>query len=301
MRYIDLDLNLIKVFLTVYECKSILRASQKLFVSQPAITKSIKRLEQFLGGKLFIRTPKGVIPTTEGEQFNSACFNSMKILENGINKFSDLANLESGTLNIGSSSTIIRKILMVFINEYSQKFPKIKITVTDANSEKLLKYLKNGAIDLAILNMPIPNDENFVVTPLIQTHDCFISSTKYKKQYLTIQQLQKEKLILQKRPSSNRDYFEKMREYNNINLTPSYEIGSFGLITDFVSQNMGIAYTIKEFVQTEIDQGKIKILDTNFVSLPRDISIITLKTSTNSFACNKFIDLLKKYKTTSKN
>lgn len=92
-----------------------------------------------------------------------------------------------------------------------------------------------------------------------------------------------------------------MREYNNINLTPSYEIGSFGLITDFVSQNMGIAYTIKEFVQTEIDQGKIKILDTNFVSLPRDISIITLKTSTNSFTCNKFIDLLKKYKTTSKN
>ncbi len=299
MNYIDCDLNLIKVFLTVYECKSILRASQRLYISQPAVTKSIKRLEEFLGGKLFVRTPKGVIPTTEGEQFNSACYNSMQILENGINRFSELANLESGTLNIGSSSTIIRKILMPFINEYSKKFPSIKITVTDANSEKLIKYLKNGTIDLAILNMPIQDDENFVVTPLIKTHDCFISSIKYKRQHLTKKQLQKEKLILQKRPSSNRDYFEKMCEYNNINLLPSYEIGSLGLITDFVSQNMGIAYTIKEFVQTELDQGKIKILDTDFVSLPRDISIITLKTATNSFACNKFIEMLKKYKTTS--
>lgn len=293
MNYIDLDLNLIKIFLTVYECKSILRASQRLYISQPAVTKSIKRLEQFLKGPLFVRTPKGVIPTTEGEQFNSACFNAMKIIESGINKFSDLANLKSGTLNIGSSSTIIRKILMPYLNNFSKAYPNIKITVTDANSEKLIKYLKSGTIDLAILNMPIPNDENFIITPLIQTHDCFIASINFKKQFLTKEQLKKEKLIVQKRPSSNRDYFEKMCEYNNINLVPSYEIGSFGLMTDFASQGIGIAYTIKEFVQTEIDQGKIKIVNTDFVSLPRNISIITLKTATNSFACNKFIKFLK--------
>lgn len=293
MNYIDLDLNLIKIFLTVYECKSILRASQRLYISQPAVTKSIKRLEQFLKGPLFVRTPKGVIPTTEGEQFNSACFNAMKIIESGINKFSDLANLKSGTLNIGSSSTIIRKILMLYLNNFSKAYPNIKITVTDANSEKLIKYLKSGTIDLAILNMPIPNDENFIITPLVQTHDCFIASTNFKKRFLTKEQLKKEKLIVQKRPSSNRDYFEKMCEYNNINLVPSYEIGSFGLMTDFASQGIGIAYTIKEFVQTEIDQGKIKIVNTDFVSIPRNISIITLKTATNSFACNKFIKFLK--------
>ena len=293
MNYIDLDLNLIKIFLTVYECKSILRASQRLYISQPAVTKSIKRLEQFLKGPLFVRTPKGVIPTTEGEQFNSACFNAMKIIESGINKFSDLANLKSGTLNIGSSSTIIRKILMPYLTNFSKAYPNIKITVTDANSDKLIKYLKSGTIDLAILNMPIPNDENFIITPLVQTHDCFIASTNFKKQFLTKEQLKKEKLIVQKRPSSNRDYFEKMCEYNNINLVPSYEIGSFGLMTDFASQGIGIAYTIKEFVQTEIDQGKIKIVNTDFVSIPRNISIITLKTATNSFACNKFIKFLK--------
>ena len=90
MNYSDIDLNLIKTFLAVYENKSILLASKKLFISQPAVTKSIQKLEELLGGKLFIRTAKGVVPTKEGEEFNTACYNSMKILNNGINKFSAL-------------------------------------------------------------------------------------------------------------------------------------------------------------------------------------------------------------------
>ena len=145
MSYNDLDLNLIKTFLCVYECKSILLASKKLYISQPAVSKSIQKLEEFLGGKLFIRTPKGVIPTTEGEAFNSACYNAMKILNNGINKFSTLANLKEGQLNIGSSSTIIRKVLIGFIEKFNKKYPNIVISITDANTQKvylfdLIKY-----------------------------------------------------------------------------------------------------------------------------------------------------------------
>ena len=155
MNYNDLDLNLIKVFLAVYESKSILLASKKLYISQPAITKSIQRLENFLGGKLFVRTAKGTIPTEEGEEFNKSCYNAMQILNAGINKFSSLSNLEQGVLNIGSSSTIIRKLLLPFIEEFNKKYPNIVITITDANSEKLTKYVKNGIVDMAILNMPI--------------------------------------------------------------------------------------------------------------------------------------------------
>jgi len=80
MSYYDMDLNLIKTFLTVYECKSILLASKKLFVSQPAITKSIKKLEDYLGCNLFIRTNKGVLPTEEGKVFNDYCYKSTMLL-----------------------------------------------------------------------------------------------------------------------------------------------------------------------------------------------------------------------------
>ncbi len=295
MSYIDLDLNLVKTFLVVYESKSIALASKRLFVSQPAVTKSIKRLEEYLGGKLFVRTPRGVVPTNEGEDFSKTCYSSLKILENGINSFSMLANLESGKLNIGSSSTIIRKILLPFIDVFNKKYPNIVISILDANSEDLAKCVKNRLIDLAILNMPLPNVNDFYVVPIMQTHDCFISSVSSSKDYSSIDELKEQKLILQKRPSSNRDYFEQMCEKNNITLIPSLEIGSFGLITDFVSKNIGIAYTIKEFVKEDIKNKRVKEVKTDLKIMPRDLSVITAYDSVNSFVCHKFISELEKY------
>ncbi len=290
MAYMEMDLNLIKTFVTVYECKSIAKASTRLFVSQPAVTLSIKRLEEFLGGKLFVRTPKGVVSTSEGEEFFKSCCNALKILDNGIKKISSLSNLESGHLNIGSSSTIIRKILLPFIEKFNKKYPNIIISITDANSDKLIRSLKSGLIDLAIINMPITNENEFTIHPIMQTTDCFIASANNSLDYLTIEQLKQEKLILQKHPSSNRNYFNRMCELNNVSLSPSLEIGSFGLITDFVSKNLGIAYTIKEFVQDDIQSNKIKEVKTNFQIIPRNISILTQKESVNSFVCQRFID-----------
>ena len=293
MNYNDLDLNLIKTFLCVYECKSILLASKKLYISQPAVSKSIQKLEELLGGKLFIRTPKGVVATTEGEAFNNACYNSMKILNNGMNKFSTLSSLEEGNLNIGSSSTIIRKILLDFIVKFNKKYPNIVISITDANSEKLERYVKNNRIDLAILNLPIKEPEIFQVTPIFKTHDCFIVSKNFKGDYLSKDELKNQKIIVQKRPSSNRDHFEKMCDENNVSFRPSFEIGSFGLMTDFVANDMGIAYTIKEFIEDDVKSGRIKILDTDFVSKERQIAVITSLVTYNSFACEKFIEELK--------
>lgn len=295
MNYIDLDLNLIKVFLTVYESKSILLASKKLYISQPAVSKSIQKLETYLGGKLFVRTPKGTISTNEGEEFYECCHNSMQLLNAGINKFSTLSSLKQGVLNIGSSSTIIRKLLLPFIEDFNKKYPDIVITITDANSEKLTKYVKSGIIDLAILNMPIADKDIFNITKITQTNDCFIANPKFEQNFLSKEDLQKQKIIVQKRPSSNRDYFDKMCDENNINITPSFEIGSFGLITDFVSRNLGIAYTIKEFVLADIKENRVKLLETDFVSKPRDVAVITLQTSINSFVCSKFIEELTMY------
>ncbi len=293
MNYNDLDLNLIKTFLCVYECKSILLASKKLYISQPAVTKSIQKLEELLGGKLFVRTPKGVIATNEGEEFNSACYNSMKVLNNGMNKFASLSNLNEGKLNIGSSSTIIRKILLDFIVKFNKKYPNIVISIIDANSEKLEKYVKKNYIDLAILNLPIKEPEKFQITPIFETHDCFIASKSYKKDFISKEELKAEKLILQKRPSSNRDYFEKMCDENGVVLRSSFEIGSFGLMTDFVEKDMGVAYTIKEFIQDDVKKGRVKILGTDFVSHSRQIAVITSLITVNSFACEKFIEELK--------
>ena len=267
MSYINLDLNLIKTFLTVYECKSILLASKKLFISQPAITKSIKKLEQFLNCE-------GVSPTTEGKIFNDYCYNSLNLLNEGIKKIYSFSSLEEGYLNIGSSSTIIRKLLLPFIEEFTNKYPKIKISITDANSEKIQTYIKNGRIDIGILHSPI-EESIFSITKLTTTTDCFIANANFEKDFLNKDEISNYPLILQKRPSSNRDYFEKMCCENNVNYSPSIEISSFGLITDFVSKNIGIAYTVKEFVEDDLKNNTIKEVKTNLNIQSRNIILAT--------------------------
>lgn len=288
MSYMDLDLNLIKTFLTVYECKSILLASKKLYISQPAITKSIKKLEVFLNCKLFIRTPKGVIPTTEGEVFNNSCYNSIKTLDEGIKKISSFSSLEEGYINIGSSSTIIRKLLLPFIEDFTKKYPKIKLSITDANSEKILTYLKSGRIDIGVLNEPFEN-EGINITKLTKTTDCFICHPSFEKDEISKEELSSCPLILQKRPSNNRDFFEKMCIDNNISLIPTIEMSSFGLITDFVSKNIGIAYTIKDFIKDDLKNKRVKELKTDLIIPARNVSLATLSNSINSSACKTFI------------
>lgn len=199
MNYTNMDLNLIKIFIEVYECKSVLAASKKLYVSQPAVSNSIKKLEVFLGGELFVRKSKGVIPTTEGTQFYDSCKEFLHNLNNSINTFSKYTSLEKGYINIGSSSTIMRRILLPFISEFSEKHPNIIIRVTDAISEELTKLLKIGEIDIAILSSPVQNDDFFSKTLLTKTMDCFIAPLTFEKNFLKKEELKDYPLIAQKK------------------------------------------------------------------------------------------------------
>lgn len=294
MIYSDLDYNLIKTFIEVYECKSILLASKKLFNSQPAVTASIKRLESYLGGTLFIRTSKGVVPTTEGVNFYNTCISTTNLLDKGIDEFKTFNNLNEGYLNIGSSSTIVRKLLLPFLSAFNKKYPKVVIKITDADSDRLQKLLKNGELDLIILSEAQISD-SFSVIPFTKTSDCIIAHPNFKKDYLSTCELQDYPFILQKRPSPNRDYFDNLCKTNNIEIVPKFEIGSFGLITDFVAYDMGIAFTIKDFVLDDIKLGRVKEIKSDLNITQRNVSLVTNKDSYYSSIKSKFIDEIKKY------
>lgn len=295
MNYSNLDLNLIKVFIEIYESKSILGASKKLYVSQPALTKSLKKFEDFLGGALFVRKSKGLIPTAEGVQLYKSCKEILQTLNNSINTFSNFSNLDKGSINIGSSSTIIRRLLLPFLRYFSDMYPNVKITVLDAVSKELERALKFGEIDIAIMNLPIDNEEFFNKEVITTTTDCFIAPKNYKKDFISKDELHKECIILQKKPSSNRDYFETLCIKNNLKISPKYEIGSFGLMTDFVEKGMGIAFTIKDFNQVDIDNGRVKELKTDLEIKPREVVVLFNKSSVNSFATAKFVSEMQKF------
>ena len=295
MNYNEIDLNLIKIFCTVYENKSILSASKKLYISQPAITNSIKRLETFLEGKVFVRTPKGIIPTAEGEAFYASCKKSLNSIDKAVGKFKSLSQFNKGFLNIGSSSTIMRKLLIPFLKKFNNEYPNIVITVTDADSETLEQKTLSGELDVSIINAPIETENAFNITKITSTTDCFVANAGFLREFVKKDELKDFPLIVQKRPSSNREYFEQMCIKNNVVLEPSFEIGSFGLINDFVADGFGMAYTVFDFVSEDIQRGRLKLLKTDFEIEPRDICAITPTISVNTLICEKFIEELKEF------
>ena len=150
----NINFELYKVFHEVATAKSISKAAENLLISQPAVTQSIKTLEDQLGGKLFIRTPKGVILTNEGEELYKYIKEGMNYFINGTNKFMSLKKLDNGVLNIGSTTTISENYLIPYLEKFHNLYPNITINITNDLTDNLLKDLRNGNLDIVIMAIP---------------------------------------------------------------------------------------------------------------------------------------------------
>lgn len=144
----NINLELYKTFYYVARNESISRAANELLISQPAISKAIKTLEEQIGTKLFIRKKDGVNLTEAGNILYEKINNAMNLIWSAENDLEILMNHESGTINIGASKTIIHEYLMPYIKIFHQKYPNINFRIFTDSKEDLIKNMKLGTIDL---------------------------------------------------------------------------------------------------------------------------------------------------------
>ena len=144
----DISLDLYRIFYIVAKEGSISKAANVLFISQPAITFQIKKLEEKLGVSLFTRTKWGMILTDEGKVLFEYVSKGIENISNGENALSNLKNLDSGTIRIGVSTTICRYVLMPYLKKFHEKYPNIDIQINNNISNNLIKELRNGNFHL---------------------------------------------------------------------------------------------------------------------------------------------------------
>ena len=149
----NIDFELYRLFYEVANYRNITKASMHLNISQPAISKSIKNLENQLGGSLFIRTKKGVVLTEEGKELYYYIKQAIEFINNGENKFTDLINLKTGCIKIGTSTTIAKEFLLPYLEIFRDKYPSIDIKIITGVSNELISKLKYGLIDILFLNL----------------------------------------------------------------------------------------------------------------------------------------------------
>ena len=293
----NINFELYKIFYTVANKKSITKAAEELFISQPAVSKAIKNLENNLGGKLFNRTKKGVVLTEEGKEFYNYIKIALEYINNAENRFNDLINLESGTIKIGVSVTLTKYFLTPFLEEFHNLYPSINIQI-DTNITKILfDKLKNGLIDLVILNLPYNKINEIKIIKCKNVQDIFCASKKYeslKNKELSLNELNNYPLILQSKNSNTRNFLDNFTKENNMKLKPSMELASYSLVTEFTKIGLGIGYLTKDYIKDELKNGDLFEIKLKETIPKRSIGIAYSNKNLPSFAAKEMIRIITK-------
>ena len=192
----DLNMNSLKIFLEVANSNSFLEASNKLYVSQPAISKSMSKLEENLNVTLFYRANKGISLTPSGEILYNYLKKAEDLLLTCQRELTSINDIEESSLVIGVQSHIVRNYLMNKIDDFRLKHPKIKFELIDMSTNQLLEQLESRKLDFVIDSTPIDNVYNNIsITPVCSLKTCFIKSTKSKYNPKTLEDLEKENII----------------------------------------------------------------------------------------------------------
>lgn len=260
----DINLNLYKVFYYVAVCKSFNEASSKLCVSQPAISKQIKNLEEALGVKLFYRFNKGIELTKEGilllEQVEKMNF----YLEASVKYLSSTKNLLNGELIIGCPSHITSFYLLKYIEKFRKDHSGVKVKVISDSTSMLIESLIHHKIDFIIDSVPIEtNYNNLTIKPLEVFDTTLIVSKEYNNKVKSVKDLETAEFVLPLERSSMRKNFEKNLKKYNIKVNTGISVDTTDLIISSVKRNLGIGFVVKEAVLSEIENGNIKELNIN--------------------------------------
>jgi len=293
----NVNLDLYRVFYIVAKSGSISKAAESLFISQPAVTFQIKNLEEQLEVNLFVRTKQGVILTDEGQVLFDYVSKGIENIRNGENALTNLKNLDSGIIRIGSSTTVSSNVLMPYLEIFHEKHPKIDIQIVNNLTENLLKDLRNGNLDILILNLPMSECKDLEIIPVIDVQDIFVGNKKYfdlTKGKLKLKDLDKYPLLFQKLPSNTRVYLNDYLKKNEVELTPKLEVVSYNLIMDMVKHGFGIGYATKEFIKDELKNKKLFEIEVTPKIPKRFIGIAIMNKTIPNYSVQKLISIMTK-------
>ena len=293
----NIDFELYRIFNEVANCGNITMAADKLHISQPAVSKSIKSLETQLGGTLFVRTKKGVQLTEEGKELHSYIKTAIEYIRNAENKFSDMVNLNTGLIRIGISRTLVKEFLFPSLEKFHKLYPNIKIEIITNKATELVPLLRNGLVDVIIANLPIKKYQDIDIYNLKKINDIFVVNSKFDidKKSIDLKDIVNYPLILQPKGTNTRDFLDSVMAKYDLHLDPEMCLASYGLVQDMSSIGFGVGYVVKEFVQDLLDDGTLVEIKTKPAIPSRYIGLITKKDFIPSFATSKLIELLKTY------
>lgn len=294
----DGNISLYQIFNTVAESQNISHAAKRLFISQPAVSKSITNLEENLGVTLFIRTSRGVKLTKEGLTLYEYTKNAFELLRHGEESIHRIRELGIGHLQIGTSTTLCKYLLLPYLNPFVKEYPHIKITIENQSSYQTLEKLEKGTLDIGLVAKP-ENKKDFHFYSLGQIEDIFVATNSYLN-HLSLRENSSDifstaNIMLLDKENVSRKYIEDYFKARQIEPKHILEVGNMDLLIEFAKTSLGVACVIKKFVEKELADGTLVQIPLTVPIKKREVGFCYVKSTFLSDSMKKFIDFIKAF------
>lgn len=267
------NLNLYQIFYEVAVCRNFSVAAKKLYISQPAVSKAILRLEEDLNTTLFHRSSRGVALTPEGELLYKHVEQALSSLKSGEEQLRASASIKISKLSIGVSTTLCKYVLLPLLQTFITENPNIKITISCQSTFDTILSLQNGSIDIGLVGLPskpnLTQQHNITYLPLKTIEDIFVATDSYLMPFMNKyngELYEKEdffreaSFIMLNKENISRKHADNFLFRHQIELHNMIEVNNMDLSIEFARAGLGIACVISDFVAEDIKKGTLREL-----------------------------------------
>lgn len=290
------NLELYRVFYTVAKCGSLTKAAEELYISQPAVSQSIKQLESQLGISLFNRTHRGMeLSAQGGKVIFHKIEQALSLFGEAETMISQINTSATGTIRIGASDTIFEYVLAEKIVEFHEKYPAVKIELLTEYSPKTIEDVKNNLCDVAFVNLPMQVDPALrLYGNFKRLTDVFITGNKYPEllgDTVPVAELKKYPLITLDRETVATKSLKSFLSSIGVEMSSSIEIGSWELMKCLVAKGMGIGVIPREYAKRELEEGILHEIQTDPTLSVRSVGMVLAKNAPVSYALRMFLEM----------
>ena len=287
----DQNLSQYRIFYAVAKAGNISRAAKELYISQPAISKSISKLEDSLNTVLFTRNSRGVQLTDEGQVLFEHTRDAFEELAKGEQVLKRIREFNMGHIRIGVSNTLCRFIMVKYLKGFIEQYPHIKITIESQPTTQTLSMLEQQRIDIGlVVEQKSAKSMNFI--PVMDIEDIFVATPSYLEN-LKLREgadtdvFQSGNLMLLDKNNITRHYIDDYMSVNEIVANNLLEVTTMDLLIEFARIGLGIGCVIKEFVKEDLDSGRLAQLKLDTPIHKRTVGFLW-QSSRTSKALNTF-------------
>ena len=257
----DQNLSQYRIFHAVATTGNISRAARELYISQPAISKAISKLEDSLHTTLFTRNSRGVQLTEEGRILFAHTQAAFEKLNAGEQKLRHIHEFHLGHIRIGVSNTLCRFILVSYLKGFIEKYPHIKITIESQSSSHTFAMLEQQQIDIGLVAQPV-NRKNLTFLPVMEIEDIFVATPSYL-QNLRLREgagsdiFQVGNIMLLDKHNITRSHIDEYMSTIRIEANNLLQVTTMDLLIEFARIGLGVGCVIREFVKEDLENGRL--------------------------------------------